>query len=488
MKTPKSVSKKTNASLEDLIDDSDDFFLDFKVRKSATKNAQKDLHTPKTLMTSQKKNTLCQELQYPEALSDTEDSVFVEGSWHDYKKGGVEDLKESWRCIKLPPPQNLRESISRGSPDFLARRREASCGKSTENKVPTVAQRSTEVESDSSDDEFESLMERIRKRSIPRKPVLSTSKTVYQPSTIEDIKAPCEDAQPLKGEGVKTPRPNSISLQETPSRVMASARIPRNELVSCSQSAKTEKRLRVCSVPGCFMQDLSNPASHYVKYFKKYKEELAQKLYCLYNSTIFEQKLPEKMMITWNKKMRKTAGYCVTGQTEGPEAKRYARIELSEKVCDSADRLRDTLVHEVCHAATWLINGVRDGHGRFWRFYANKSAVIHPELPVLTRCHSYEINYKFIYECVLCKATTGRHSKSLDTERFVCTFCGGQLVLSQPTRKDGTPARTHLMPFAKYVKENYGLTKRKQHGLSHAEVMRKLSADFALKTRLQDSL
>ncbi|XP_074963035.1 germ cell nuclear acidic protein [Phalacrocorax aristotelis] len=489
MKTPKSVSKKADTSLKDLIDDSDDFFSDFKVRKSTTKNAQKDLQTPKTLMTSGKKNTLCQELQCPEALSDTEDSVFVEGSWHDYQKGGVEDLKESWRCIKFPPPQNLKELISRGNPDLLARRKEASCGKSSENKVPTVAlQQSTEVESDSSDEEFESLIERIRKRSITRKPILSTSKTVYQPSTIENIKAPCEDGQPLKGEGVKTPRPNSISLQETPSRVMVSARIPRNELVSCSQSAKTEKRLRVCSVPGCFLQDLSNPASHYVKYFKKHKEELAQKLYCLYNSTIFEQKLPEKMVIIWNKKMRKTAGYCVTGQTEGPEAKRYARIELSEKVCDSADRLRDTLVHEACHAATWLINGVRDGHGRFWRFYANKSAVIHPELPVVTRCHSYEINYRFIYECVLCKATTGRHSKSLDTERFVCTFCGGQLVLSQPTRKDGTPARTHLMPFAKYVKENYGLTKRKQHGLSHAEVMWKLSADFALKTRLQNSL
>ncbi|KFW92328.1 Acidic repeat-containing protein, partial [Phalacrocorax carbo] len=220
---------------------------------------------------------------------------------------------------------------------LLARRKEASCGKSSENKVPTVAlQQSTEVESDSSDEEFESLIERIRKRSITRKPILSTSKTVYQPSTIENIKAPCEDGQPLKGEGVKTPRPNSISLQETPSRVRVAARIPRNELVSCSQSAKTEKR--VCSVPGCFLQDLSNPASHYVKYFKKYKEELAQKLYCLYNNTIFEQKLPEKMVIIWNKKMRKTAGYCVTGQTEGPEAKRYARIELSEKVCDSAGR------------------------------------------------------------------------------------------------------------------------------------------------------
>ncbi|KAK4810339.1 hypothetical protein QYF61_019258 [Mycteria americana] len=542
--------------------------------------AQKDLQAPKKLVTSGKKNTCFQELQYPEASSDTEDSVFVESSWHNYQRGGVKDLKESRKCIKLSPSQNQKESISRGSPDLLVRRKEKSYEKSTENKVPTVAlQQSTEVESDSSDDEFESLIERIRKQSIPQKPILSASKTVYQPSTIvcnpvslsvelENIKPPCEGAQPLKGdiglkgEGVNTPRPNSISLQETPSRIMASARIHRNELVSCSQSAKTEKRLRVCSVPGCFLQDLSNPASHYVKYFKKNKEELAQKLYCLYNSTIFEQKLPEKMVIIWNKKMRKTAGYCVTGQTEGPEAKRYARIELSEKVCDSAVlnkthrpwaaqspesedhecgnsdfpfvdtevvrdqlcqlnlhksvgpdgihprvlkeladviaghlliicqryRLRDTLVHEACHAATWLINGVRDGHGQFWRFYANKSAVIHPELPVVTRCHSYEINYKFIYECVLCKAMIGRHSKSLETERFVCAFCGGQLVLSQPTRKDGTPTRTHLTPFAKYVKENYGLTKREQHGLSHAEVMRKLSADFALKTKLQDSL
>lgn len=83
---------------------------------------------------------------------------------------------------------------------------------------------------------------------------------------------------------------------------------------------------------------------------------------------------------------------------------------------------------------------------------------------------------------------TGRHSKSLDTERFMCAFCGGQLLLSQPPRKGDTPAGTPLTPFAKYVKENYGLAKKELHGLSHAEVMRKLSADFALKTKLQDSL
>ncbi|NXX68225.1 ACRC protein, partial [Spizella passerina] len=218
------------------------------------------------------------------------------------------------------------------------RRKERSC-ENTENKLPAVALGwGAGVESDSSDESFGSLMERIKKRSLPRKPVLSTSKSVFQPSTAENIKPPCKDAQPGKGEGVKTPKPKSISLEGTPSMITTPARIPGNGSVSCSQSAKTEKR--VCSVPGCFLQDLSNPASHYVKYFKKNKEELAQKLYRLFNSTIFEQKLPEDMEIIWNKKMRKTAGYCVTGQRGGPEEKRYARIELSEKVCDSAGRSR----------------------------------------------------------------------------------------------------------------------------------------------------
>lgn len=69
------------------------------------------------------------------------------------------------------------------------------------------------------------------------------------------------------------------------------------------------------------------------------------------------------------------------------------------------DRLRDTLIHEMCHAATWLINSVRDGHGSFWKLYARKSTVVHPELPMVTRCHSYDIKYKFQYQCTRCKNT-----------------------------------------------------------------------------------
>lgn len=32
---------------------------------------------------------------------------------------------------------------------------------------------------------------------------------------------------------------------------------------------------------------------------------------------------------------------------------RLSRIELSTKVLDSADRLRDTLIHEMCHASRY---------------------------------------------------------------------------------------------------------------------------------------
>lgn len=147
--------------------------------------ALKDLQTPKKLMTPGKENACSPKFKYPEVLSDSEDCVFVGSSWQDYRNGGVKDSKESQRCMKLPPPQNLKESIATGGPDFLIGRKERSCETSTENKTPAIPLRpSAGLESDSSDGEFESLIERVRKRSVPRKPLLSTSKTVYQPSTI----------------------------------------------------------------------------------------------------------------------------------------------------------------------------------------------------------------------------------------------------------------------------------------------------------------
>lgn len=167
----------------------------------------------------------------------------------------------------------------------------------------------------------------------------------------------------------------------------------------------------------------------------------------------------------------------------------------------------------MCHAATWLINGVRDGHGSIWKLHAQKATVVHPELPMVTRCHSYDIKYKFQYQCTRCKNTyasifnalnpcifvlvfifscfavsstptlprIGRHSKSLDTQRFACALCMGQLVLLTPSKPRAST------PFANFVKENYGAVRQELAGQSHAEVMRKLSANFASKTKLSQT-
>ena len=33
------------------------------------------------------------------------------------------------------------------------------------------------------------------------------------------------------------------------------------------------------------------------------------------------------------------------------------------------ERVRDTLIHELCHAAVWFLNGVNDGHGPHWKYW-----------------------------------------------------------------------------------------------------------------------
>lgn len=51
-----------------------------------------------------------------------------------------------------------------------------------------------------------------------------------------------------------------------------------------------------------------------------------------------------------------------------------------------------------------------------------------------------------------------------------------------------TPSKPRApTPFANFVKENYGSVRQELAGQSHAEVMRKLSTDFASKTKLSDS-
>ncbi|KAM8732768.1 germ cell nuclear acidic protein isoform 1-T1 [Acanthopagrus schlegelii] len=462
VKTPKAKPKKISESgSEDslkhfIVDDysSDDDFErkpSFKVPpKSNTPAAQRPLMRPLSQCDS------------PVFVSDSDDddNIVVKSTWR------TRHSKPLPKANKIDALLSDKEESSPSLPvfsPFLPPLHKTSLA----SPKRTLSAPSKLDESASSEEEFTSLLERLKR------------KNKFTSASFSPKNAECNKEPPLLAPPVKA-TPASKPLKETPLHV----KTPGKSTILKPAVSQTEprhgptSRVALCKTPGCFLQSLSNPGS--TRNFKQKKEELTSKLYQLYNTSVFDSKLPVDMSVTWNKKMRKTAGYCVTGQERGG-GRRYARIELSEKVCDSADRLRDTLIHEMCHAATWLINGVRDGHGNFWKLYARKSTLAHPELPMVTRCHSYDIKYKFQYKCTRCQNTIGRHSKSLDTQRFVCALCTGQLVLLTPS-KPRAPT-----PFASFVKENYGTVRQELAGQSHAEVMRKLSADFSSKTKLSQS-
>ncbi|KAK2184594.1 hypothetical protein NP493_258g01034 [Ridgeia piscesae] len=189
------------------------------------------------------------------------------------------------------------------------------------------------------------------------------------------------------------------------------------------------------------------------------------------------------MSITWNKRLIKTAGFCAYNKRVATPSDRNVRIELSVKVCDTAERVRDTLIHELCHAAVWFLNGVNDGHGSLWKYWAHAACRAHPELPPIKRCHKYKITHKFTYKCTKCGYEIGRHSKSLDTKAKVCGYCRSPFVLV--TRGTATPRTPNK--FALFVKDNYGSVKRDNKAVTHQDVMRILSSDFARQNSISSS-
>ncbi|XP_077138661.1 germ cell nuclear acidic protein-like [Ranitomeya variabilis] len=198
-----------------------------------------------------------------------------------------------------------------------------------------------------------------------------------------------------------------------------------NKLPSDSEeSSATEERTPLCNIPGCFLEDIISPTSIYVTNFQEKKEELVERLYDLYNRTVFNNKLPVKMDILWNKRLISAAGHCTP---KLDKKRRYSVIELSEKVCDSVERVRDILVHEMCHAACWIIFGEgNDDHGLMWQALTRRVNRIHPELPEVTEINNYTINYDYNYKCSQCDKQIGRFRKIPDNKCY-CRKCGGRL-------------------------------------------------------------
>ncbi|VDK85925.1 unnamed protein product [Litomosoides sigmodontis] len=168
-------------------------------------------------------------------------------------------------------------------------------------------------------------------------------------------------------------------------------------------------------------------------------------------------RLDPNMVLEWNARLRLTAGRCRC------KPNGTADVELSTKVCDSPERLRDTLLHELCHAAVWVIDRIhKGGHGSAWKYWVYKCRKVFPSLPLIERCHNYTVDAKYLYICDNCGQTIKRHSKSLDTDRKICGICQGHFVLRS---RDGKELSTKTVStFAQFVKENYNRERKPGEG------------------------
>ncbi|TNY19131.1 SprT-like family-domain-containing protein [Rhodotorula diobovata] len=150
--------------------------------------------------------------------------------------------------------------------------------------------------------------------------------------------------------------------------------------------------------------------------------------------------LPDGIEVAWNKRLRNTAGRAswkstrtsLPGSAGSPPVrtqKHHALVELSTHVTDTADKLKHTLAHELCHLAAWALSGeMKPPHGVAFKLWANRVMVMRPDIEVTTT-HSYEIAYRYRWQCVsaTCGKIFGRHSNSVNPATHGCP-CGARLV------------------------------------------------------------
>ncbi|KAG2146512.1 SprT-like family-domain-containing protein [Suillus bovinus] len=180
------------------------------------------------------------------------------------------------------------------------------------------------------------------------------------------------------------------------------------------------------------------------------REKYAAQLFEELNSTIFNNGLPRETKLNWNKRLLTTAGRAKWHRSR--DGVQTTEIELATKILDCDERIRNTLSHEMCHLASWIINSSpKEGHGQIFKAWANKVMVKHPEIEITvgnyerkTR-HNYEISYPFEWKCEKCSKVYDKFSKSIRPDECVCGVCKiGKLIPLFMQRAPRTPKASRM--------------------------------------------
>ncbi len=174
-----------------------------------------------------------------------------------------------------------------------------------------------------------------------------------------------------------------------------------------------------------------------------------------------------------------------------PTIKHHASIELAEKVITTPSRLLNVLAHEFCHLATFMLDGVTTNpHGREFKTWASRCSAAFGDshgIEVTTK-HTYDIDFRYAWECDECGVLYKRHSKSIDPSRHRCGGCKGGLRQVKPVPRKGKgdggegkeagegkgPSEWQL-----FVKEQMKVVKGENPGSPQKEIMKIVAGKWA---------
>lgn len=121
----------------------------------------------------------------------------------------------------------------------------------------------------------------------------------------------------------------------------------------------------------------TDEARSYRTNFEANKERLTRKIFKILNASVFNGRLNGVSCV-----LAQMSHYGETYLDTDNQGRRTAEIRISISKNDKPCVLLDTVAHEMCHAAAWLVSGYK-GHGPMFRFWAEKMMHIYQFMPYI---------------------------------------------------------------------------------------------------------
>lgn len=235
------------------------------------------------------------------------------------------------------------------------------------------------------------------------------------------------------------------------------------------------------------------------KAFEQAKHDLADEFLLELDERITNKEISELsaatggIRIEWTNRLLTTAGRANwkretiktktrDGEVASTRYRHHASIELSSRVIDDENRLLNVIAHEFCHLANFMISGVTTNpHGKEFKAWAAKVTRVFGDRDIeVTTRHSYDIDFKYVWECTTCLTKYKRHSKSINPERHRCGACKSELKQTKPVPRSNNGKESEYL---KFMKEQMRVIKEENPGSQQKDIMKMVASRWAQREK-----